>query len=85
MRKDPDNISSLGRKIIFDALQVAEKLPNDNLKYIIGTADTYILDSEQFVKIRTLAIDELNGYATIPVEIIKNHEKRRTNKQGDKS
>ncbi len=62
-------------------MQVAGVIPNDNLKYILGTADTYIMDTENFVDIKAYSLDELNGYATIPVMDINNNEKRRPTKQ----
>lgn len=48
-RRDPDNISSAGRKFILDAMQQAtylggEKfLKNDNLKHIYGFKDSFIV------------------------------------------
>ena len=76
-RKDPDNISAFGRKVIFDAMQVAGILPNDNLKYIVGTADTYVLDEEPYVLVHRMPLTDLNGYVTIPVVELKKHENKR--------
>ena len=49
-RRDPDNISSGGRKVILDAMQKItlldgqKFLPNDSLKYITGFSDQFIVD-----------------------------------------
>lgn len=77
MRKDPDNISAFGRKVIFDALQVAGVLPRDSLKYVIGTADTYVVDTEPHVLIHRFPLTELNGYVTVPVMELNKHENKR--------
>lgn len=86
-RKDPDNISAFGRKVIFDAMQVAGVLPNDNLKYIVGTADTYVMAEEPSVTIHQIPLTELNGYVTVPVVKLHKHENKRLTGQiiSDKS
>lgn len=40
-RRDKDNVAS-AKKYIFDALQKAQILPNDNNKYIAGIEDDFI-------------------------------------------
>lgn len=51
-RRDPDNISSAGRKFILDAMQKAiyldgkKFLANDNLKHIIGFKDEFQVHRE---------------------------------------
>ena len=40
-RRDLDNISAVGRKFILDTLQLCEKIPNDNLNYVVGFSDRY--------------------------------------------
>ena len=40
-KRDLDNISSLGRKFILDALVEAGKLANDNRKNVIALKDTF--------------------------------------------
>ena len=49
-RRDKDNVST-ARKYIFDALQKAGKLKNDNNRYIIGFEDRFIYGKEQGVEI----------------------------------
>jgi len=51
-RRDPDNVAAFGRKVIMDALQVADKIPNDSMKYILGYADTFKLDKTDYVMVR---------------------------------
>lgn len=43
-RRDPDNISSFGRKIILDALVAAGVLQNDGWKQIAGFRDVFNVD-----------------------------------------
>ena len=45
-RRDFDNISSFGRKVILDAMQTAGKLPNDNRKFVKGFSDEFAIDKE---------------------------------------
>ena len=45
-RKDPDNISSGGRKIILDALVTAGVLRNDGWKDIEGFSDAFFVDAK---------------------------------------
>lgn len=45
-RRDKDNISSFGRKVIQDALVHSHVLRNDNWKYISGFSDTFLVDQE---------------------------------------
>ena len=84
-RKDPDNISSLGRKLIFDSLQVAGKLPNDNLAYIVGTADVYTIDGFVGVRVKAIPLTELDGYVKVELMVLENEKirNRQTNKQKD--
>ena len=43
-RRDKDNVSSFGRKVIQDALVKAKILPNDGWKEIIGFEDRFEVD-----------------------------------------
>lgn len=51
-KRDPDNISSAGRKVILDAMQKATYLngdiflKNDSLKYIKGFVDEFIVNRQ---------------------------------------
>lgn len=45
-RRDLDNISSFGRKVIQDALVEAKILKNDGWKEITGFSDRFAVDSE---------------------------------------
>lgn len=40
-KRDPDNISAGGRKIILDALQECGLLENDNATWVLSFADTF--------------------------------------------
>lgn len=46
-RKDPDNISSAGRKIILDALVTSNIIPDDSYKYIKGFKDIFFFDKRK--------------------------------------
>ena len=59
-RRDKDNVST-ARKFIFDALQKAGKLKNDNNRYIIGFEDRFIYGKEQGVEIMIQTESELFG------------------------
>ena len=48
-KRDPDNISSYGRKVILDAMVKSGKIPNDNLSWIIGFQDTFVVDKTERV------------------------------------
>ena len=43
-KKDPDNISSGGRKVILDGLQMAGVIENDGWKQIAGFSDSFHID-----------------------------------------
>lgn len=45
-RRDKDNISSYGRKIIQDALVKGKYIPNDGWKYIAGFDDEFFVDKK---------------------------------------
>ena len=45
-RRDKDNISSMGRKIIQDALVKVGVLPNDGWAHIAGFVDSYAVDKK---------------------------------------
>lgn len=45
-RRDKDNVSSYGRKIIQDALVVGGYLENDGWKQIVGFDDTFFVDKD---------------------------------------
>ena len=46
MRRDLDNISSFGRKVIQDALVNAAVLKGDGWKYVVGFSDRFEVDKE---------------------------------------
>ena len=46
MRRDLDNISSFGRKVIQDALVGAAVLKGDGWKYVVGFSDRFEVDKE---------------------------------------
>lgn len=46
MKRDKDNISSFGRKVIQDALVKGGYLPGDGWSYISGFADTFAVDKK---------------------------------------
>ena len=43
-RRDKDNVSAFGRKVINDALQTTGVLPNDNNKWVDSISETWIYD-----------------------------------------
>lgn len=45
-RRDLDNVSAIGRKFILDSLQLAGKLKNDNLNYVVGSHDQVTFGDE---------------------------------------
>ncbi len=45
-RRDKDNISSFGRKVIQDALVAAGVLKDDGWKYVVGFSDRFEVDKE---------------------------------------
>ena len=45
-RRDPDNISSSGRKLILDGLVAAEILENDGWNHISGFSDAFHIDKQ---------------------------------------
>ncbi len=45
-RRDKDNISSFGRKVIQDALVNAEILKGDGWKHVVGFSDRFEVDKE---------------------------------------
>lgn len=47
-RRDPDNFVAFARKCILDGLQVAGKIPNDNMKWVTGWEDAWEIDKERF-------------------------------------
>jgi len=49
-RKDPDNVS-FSKKFILDGMQKAGFVPNDNLKYITGFIDEFVVDGKGIVEI----------------------------------
>lgn len=58
-RRDHDNVSSFGRKVIQDALVKAEVLKDDGWKYVLGASDEYYVCKE---------------YPRIEVEIVEQEE-----------
>lgn len=69
-RKDPDNISSAGRKAILDGFQEAvfgftednkpiKFLPNDSIKFIKGFSDLFVVDKANVVRIYPIEINKL--------------------------
>jgi len=65
-RKDPDNISSFVHKIIFDALQVAGIIENDNLKNVVGIADTFEI-GEPGIVITAIPLTQISDSVIIPI------------------
>lgn len=53
-RKDPDNVS-FSKKFILDGMQKAEFIPNDNLKYITGFIDDFVVDGKNIVEIEEVS------------------------------
>ena len=49
-RRDPDNIAS-AKKYILDALQKQGILQNDNLKWIKGFEDEFIVEDKDFIEV----------------------------------
>lgn len=45
-RRDLDNISSYGRKVIQDALVACKVLKDDGWKYVVGFSDEFYLDKK---------------------------------------
>lgn len=45
-RRDPDNISSYGRKVILDALVNSGVIEDDSWKYIVGFSDRFQVDKD---------------------------------------
>lgn len=45
-RRDKDNISSFGRKVIQDALVDTEVLKDDGWKYVVGFSDNFEVDKD---------------------------------------
>lgn len=60
-RRDLDNISSFGRKVIQDALVKARVLRNDGWKEIVGFEDRFYMDSKKpRVVVEILEVNELS-------------------------
>lgn len=58
MRRDPDNCC-FAKKFILDALVTLGKIPNDNLKYIKGFSDSFLISKDKEYKV-TLTITEVS-------------------------
>lgn len=43
-QRDLDNISSMGRKLVLDALVEAKTIPNDGWKNVVGFEDRFFID-----------------------------------------
>jgi Holliday junction resolvase RusA-like endonuclease len=56
-RRDPDNVE-FGKKFILDAMQRANKLPNDNAHYIAGFTDLFDYGKPYGVSITIEAVSE---------------------------
>ena len=59
-RRDKDNVST-ARKYIFDALQKAGKLKNDNNRYILGFEDRFLYGKEQGVELMIYTKSEIEA------------------------
>ena len=69
--RDPDNVSSGGRKAIFDGWQKTPLneddenskmfLPNDNCRHLRGFIDKYVYDKHDFVRIYQINEDFINN------------------------
>lgn len=46
-RRDKDNVSAFGRKVILDGLVQAGILPNDNWNYVEGFRDEFYVDADR--------------------------------------
>ena len=46
-RRDPDNITGIGKKFVLDALVSCEILPDDGWAEVSGWSDLWVLDKEQ--------------------------------------
>jgi Holliday junction resolvase RusA-like endonuclease len=53
-RTDPDNISSMVKKVCLDAMQKANIIENDSLKHITHFEDRFVISNKVGVKIERL-------------------------------
>ena len=53
-KKDPDNISSFGRKVILDGMVLAKVLKSDGWNTIEGFADRFYIDKHERVEIEII-------------------------------
>lgn len=73
-RKDPDNVSSAGRKAILDGFQQAKLSPDrafldrDSLKFVKGFVDLFITDNGGFVRISPYNIKFTNDMFKIDTD-----------------
>lgn len=66
-RRDLDNISSFGRKVIQDALVCAGTLKDDGWKYIVGFSDRFEVDKKN-PRIEVLIREVDTGYGRTAAE-----------------
>lgn len=61
-RRDLDNISSFGRKVIQDALVKAGTIQNDGWAHIVGFSDRFEVDKKNpRIEVKIIEIGEENG------------------------
>lgn len=57
-RRDPDNISSFGRKVILDELVNLEILQNDGWANIVGFSDSFAVDKQDpRIEVKIIEVD----------------------------
>ena len=58
-RRDKDNISSFGRKVIQDALVSTGVLKDDGWKYVVGFSDRFEVDKENpRIEVRIMEVED---------------------------
>lgn len=58
-KRDPDNVSAFGKKVILDALQVTGVIQNDSPKYVKGFSDKFIYSlNKNFIKVTIISKDD---------------------------
>lgn len=57
-KRDLDNISSMGRKVILDALVQMKIIPNDNRKWVRGFSDMFFNGEKDYIKVEIEEIEK---------------------------
>lgn len=60
-RRDKDNVSAFGRKVINDALQTAGVLPNDNNVWVQGITETWVYGKDYGCIVTITEIERSNN------------------------